>query len=237
MNSPNGLPAECLNCHLRSDNFFCALSQESLEAFNQIKKGAALSEGAVIFTEGQRPRGIFMLCHGQVKLSATSRNGKALTFRIAKPGEVLGLHAIITGKPYELTAETMRPSQLSFVDRADFLRFLQAHGDACLRAAQHVCRDYQEVYHVARCIGLSRTISGRVAKFLLASATDGQVTNGVVRATLALTHEDIAQLMGTSRETITRTLSEFRRKDIIELKGSTLTIHNKPALEQLVAGA
>jgi CRP/FNR family transcriptional regulator len=57
----------------------------------------------------------------------------------------------------------------------------------------------------------------------------------VVCATLALTHEDIAQLMGTSRESITRTLAVFRKKDIVELKGSTLTIHNKPALEQLVA--
>jgi CRP/FNR family cyclic AMP-dependent transcriptional regulator len=62
------------------------------------------------------------------------------------------------------------------------------------------------------------------------------VKKGVVRARLALTHEEIAQLMGTSRETITRTLSEFRKKDIVELKGATLTIHNKPALEQLVTG-
>ena len=74
-----------------------------------------------------------------------------------------------------------------------------------------------------------------VADFLLASATDGQVTNGVVRARLAMTHTDIAQLTGTSRETITRILSEFRKKDIVELKNSTLTIHDKPALEQLVA--
>lgn len=87
---------------------------------------------------------------------------------------------------------------------------------------------------MVRSIGLSHSVSGRVAKFLLASATDGRVTNGVVCANLALTHEDIAQLMGTSRETITRTLSEFRKKDIVELKGSTLIIHNKSALERLV---
>jgi len=78
-------------------------------------------------------------------------------------------------------------------------------------------------------------VSGRVAKFLLASATDGQVTNGVVRTRLALTHEDIAQLTGTSCETITRILSGFRNKDIIELKNSMLTIHDKRALERLVA--
>jgi len=234
MNSPYGLPAECLSCHLRSDNFFCALCPESGEAFNRIKHGAVFPEGAVIFVEGQTPRGVFMLCHGQAKLSTTSRDGKTIILRIARAGEVLGLDAVVTSKSYETTAQTMQPCRLNFVHREDFLQFLKEHSDACLHAAQHISRDCQDAYDVVRSIGLSHSVSGRVAKFLLASATDGEVTNGVVRTTLALTHEDIAQLTGTSRETITRILSEFRKKDIIELKGSTLIIHNKPALEQLM---
>jgi CRP/FNR family transcriptional regulator, cyclic AMP receptor protein len=234
MNSPYGLPAECLTCHLRSDRFFCALSHESLKAFNQIKRGAVFPDGAVIFIEGQAPRGIFMLCQGQAKLSITSSAGKTLILRIAKPGEVLGLDAVVTGKPYESTVETMLPSLLNFVNREDFLRFLKEHSDACLQAAQHIIRDCHDLYDVVRSIGLSHSASGRIAKFLLASAGDGQVTNGVVHAKLALTHEDMAQLMGTSRETITRTLTEFRKMEIVELKGSTLIIHNKPALERLV---
>jgi len=235
MNSPYGLPAECLTCHLRSDTFFCALSRQTLQAFNQIKRGAVFPDGAIIFVEGQAPRGIFMLCQGQAELSITSPAGKTLILRIAKPGEVLGLDAVVTGKPYQLTAEMMQPSLLNFVSREDFLRFLKEHSDACLHAAQHIIRHSREAYDVIRSIGLSHSVSGRVAKFLLATATEGQVTNGVVRASLALTHEDIAQLMGTSRETITRTLSELRKKDMVEITGSTLIIHNKPALERLVA--
>jgi CRP/FNR family cyclic AMP-dependent transcriptional regulator len=234
MNSPYGLPAECVGCHLRSDNFFCALSPKSLKAFNKIKHPAVFPGGAVIFVEGQAPHGILILCQGQAKLSTTSQDGKTLILRIAKPGDVLGLHASIRGKPYELTVETMQPSQLTFVNREDFLRFLKKYGDACLRAAQHISRDCQDAYNAVRSIGLSNSVSGRVAKCLLASATDGQVTNGIVRARLALTHEDIAQLTGTCRETIARTLLEFRKKELIELKGSTLIIHDKPALEQLV---
>ncbi|HLJ25448.1 MAG TPA: Crp/Fnr family transcriptional regulator [Candidatus Angelobacter sp.] len=235
MNSPYGLPAECLTCNLRSDTFFCALSRQTLQAFNKIKRGAVFPDGAIIFVEGQAPRGIFMLCQGQAKLSITSPAGKTLILRIAKPGEVLGLDAVVTGKPYQLTAEMMQPSLLNFVNREDFLRFLKEHSDACLQATQHIIRDSREAYDVVRSIGLSHSVSGRVAKFLLATATEGQIANGVVRASLALTHEDIAQLMGTSRETITRTLSELRKKDIVEIKGSTLIIHNKPALERLVA--
>jgi CRP/FNR family transcriptional regulator, cyclic AMP receptor protein len=237
MNSPYGLPCveNCLTCHLRSEKFFCALPQESLKAFNHIKLAEAFPEGAVIFLEGQTPRGIFLLCQGQAKLSTTARDGTTFILRIAKAGEVLGLHATVTGRPYEWTVETMQRCQFTVVNREDFLRFLKEHGDACLQAAQQISRDCKDAYDVVRSIGLSRSVSERVAKFLLASATDGQVTNGVVRTSLALTHEDIAQLTGTSRETITRILSGFRKKDIIELKNSILTIHDKPALERLVA--
>jgi CRP/FNR family cyclic AMP-dependent transcriptional regulator len=235
MNSPYGLPAECVSCHRRSNNFFCALSQKSLAAFKQIKHAAVFPEGAVIFVEGQVARGVFMLCQGQAKLSTTSREGKTFILRIAKPGEVLGLHAIVTGKPYEATVETMQPSQLNFVNREDFLRFLKQNGDACLHAAQQISRECQDAYQVVRSIGLSNSISARVAKFLLESAADAQARNGRVRVRLVLTHEEISQLVGTSRETITRTLSELRQKDIVELKGSTLTVRNKPALEQLAA--
>lgn len=235
MNSPYGLPTECLTCHLHSDDFFCALSPESLKAFNQVKQLLVFPEGAVIFIEGQSPRGVFMLCQGQVKFSINSREGKTFILRIARTGEVLGLHAVVTGKPYESTAETMQPCRLNFVNQKDFLRFLKEHGDACLQAAQQISRDCQDAYNVVRSIGLSRSVSGRVAKFLLASATDGRVTDGVVRAKLALTHDELAQLMGTSRETISRTLSVFRKRNIVELTDSTLIIHNKPALERLVA--
>ena len=235
MNSPYGLPAACHTCHLRREGFFCALSPESLEAFKQVKHSAVFPENAVLFVEGQAPHGVFMLCQGQAKLSTTSVDGKTLILRIAKAGEVLGLDAVVTGKPYDLTAETMEPCQLSFVDRNDFLRFLREHSDACLRAAQLVSRDLQDAHDAARLIGWSHSVSGRLAKLLLASVTDSRAKNGVVRTRLTMTHEDIAQLTGTTRETITRTLSEFRRNDIIELRGSTLIIHNRSALRRLVA--
>jgi len=237
MNSPYGLPCvdNCLTCHLRAENFFCALPKESLDVFNQIKHAAVYPEHAVIFLEGQTPRGIFMLCQGQAKLSTTSRDGKTFILRIAKAGEVLGLHTTITGKAYELTAETMQPCQLNFVSREDFLPFLKKHGDACLRAAQQISRDYQNACDVIRSVGLSHSISERLAKFLLESSAKGQVANGIVRTKLALTHEEIAQLIGTSRESITRALSEFRKREIVELKGSTLIIRDKTALGRLVA--
>jgi len=224
----------CLNCHLRSSNFFCDLSQESIEAFNKIKHAAVFPEHAVVLVEGQNPWGIFILCQGRVKLSTTSREGKTLIVRIAEAGEVLGLHAVVTGGRYELTVETMQPCQLNFVGREDMLHFLKGHADASLHAIQHLARDCSDSYGVVRSIGLSHSVSERFARFLLETAADGEVSNGKVRVRLAMTHEEISQLVGTSRETITRLLSEFRKNAMAELKGSTLIIHNRPALKNLV---
>ncbi len=224
----------CLSCHLRSRNFFCALSQDSMEAFNKIKHAAVFPEHAVVLVEGQSPCAVFILCQGRAKLCTTSRDGKTLIVRIAEPGEVLGLHAVVTGRPYELTVETMQPCQLNFVGREDMLRFLKEHADASLHATQHLARDCSDAYGVVRTIGLSHSVSERFARFLLETAADAQVNHGKVRVRLAMTHEEISQLVGTSRETITRLLSEFRRSEMAELKGSMLIIHNHPALKHLV---
>ena len=236
MGSPYGLPIieNCLICNLRSERFFCDLPRTALAAFEKIKYSSAVPAGAVLFVEGQAPRGMYVLCRGRVKLSTTSRDGKTLILRIAEPGEVLGLHASVSGKPYELTAETLQASQLNFVKREDFLRFLEEHGDACLRAAQHLSQNCQSAYEMIRSLGLSHSVTEKMARLLLEWSEQGENTKDGIRIKLALTHEEIAQLVGTSRETVTRVLSDFRKQQIAQLRGSTLLIRNKPALERLV---
>jgi len=236
LGSPYGLELveNCLVCKLRTDSFFCNLPNSSLEALDKIKFTAAYPAGAVLFVEGQLPRGIYILCKGRVKLSTTSADGKTLILKIVQPGEVLGLHATVSNTPYEITAETAQPCQLNFVKRDDFLRFLQQHGDACLKAAQHLSRDCQSAYQQIRSLGLSHSAPERLARLLLEWAHGEGADEAGTRIKVALTHEEIAQIIGTSRETVTRTLGDFRKKQIAVLKGSTLVIQNKPALEKLV---
>src|ERR1700758_4800115 len=102
--SPYGLDIieSCLTCKMRADRIFCDLPTPSLQAFETIKYATAYPKGAVLFVEGQAPRGIFVLCKGRVKLSICATDGKTLILKIAEPGEVLGLSASVSGKPYEL---------------------------------------------------------------------------------------------------------------------------------------
>jgi CRP/FNR family transcriptional regulator len=205
-----------------------------LEELEKVKYASAYPQGAVLFVEGQAPRGVYIVCSGRVKLSTTSREGKTLILRIAQAGEVLGLHATVSGRPYELTGETLQPCQLDFIRRDDFLRFLQHHGDACLNAAQHLSQNCQDAYEMIRSLGLSHSVGEKLARLLLEWASDGENTKDGIRIKVSLTHEEIAQLIGTSRETVTRVLSEFREKKFAQLRGSTLMIMDRPGLEKLV---
>jgi CRP/FNR family cyclic AMP-dependent transcriptional regulator len=236
MGSPYGLQIteNCLICKLRQPGFFCDLPKSSLEDLEKIKYASPYPQGAVLFVEGQSARGVYIVCSGRVKLSTTSRDGKTLILRIAQAGEVLGLHASVSGKPYELTAETLQPCQLDFIKRDDFLHFLQNPGDACLHAAQHLSENCQSAYEMIRSLGLSHSVSEKLARLLLEWATDGEKTKDGVRIKVSLTHEEIAQLIGTSRETVTRVLGEFRQKQWAQLRGSTLVIRDKEGLERLI---
>jgi len=242
--SPYGLDIieSCLTCKMREDYLFCNLSPASTKTLENIKSTAAYPKGAILFVEGQSPRGVFVLCHGRAKLSTSSADGRTIILKIAEPGEILGLSATVSGKSYEVTAELMEPSQANFITRQDFLNFLRDHGDASLRVAEQLSQNYHSAYEEIRSLGLSHSAAQKLAKLLLEWAQDGKnkdgkgkdgTDKGEVRLTVTLTHEEIAQLIGTSRETVTRALADLRKKQLVQVKGSTVVIRNKAALEKL----
>ncbi len=234
--TPYGLDIieNCLTCKMRAEHIFCDLPAAALQSFENIKYATAYPKGAVLFVEGQSPRGIFVLCKGRVKLSICSTDGKTLILKIAEPGEVLGLSASVSGKPYELTAETADPCQVNFVKREDFLRFLREHSDACLRVAEQLSDKYNSACREIRSLGLSHSAGEKLAKLLLEwSVKNGEASKAEPRVKLALTHEEIAQMIGTSRETVTRLFADLKKRQIVQAKGSTLLIRNKTALKAM----
>ena len=236
MLSPYGMEIveSCLTCKLRADRIFCDLPASALHAFEGIKYATAYPQGAVLFVEGQMPRGIFVLCKGSVKLSINSPNGRTMIVKLAEPGEVLGLSATISGKPYEVTAETIDPCQVNFVKRDDFLRFLKDDVEACFKVAEQLSEKYHNACQEVRTLGLSHSASEKLANLLLEwSCKNGESSKAEPRLKLRLTHEEIAQMIGTSRETVTRLFAEMKRRQIVQSKGSTLLIRNTAALREI----
>ena len=234
--APYGLEIieSCLSCPHREDRLFCDLPPPAVQRLAAITSAADYPKGATLFVEGQSPRGVFIMCSGRVKLSTSSADGKTLILRISEPGEVLGLPATVTGKPYELTAEVIEPTQANFISRQDFLNFLREHGEAALRVAQQLGETYHSAIAEMRTIGLSHSVGEKLARFLLDLSTDHDSEKGEIRVTLTLTHEEIAQMIGASRETVTRLFGDFKKRQLLQVKGSTLIIKDRAGLESLL---
>jgi CRP/FNR family transcriptional regulator len=226
----------CDHCGAHTPGFFCQLPQETLKKLEHISFVTAYPQNAVLFVEGQAPRGVFMICRGQAKLSVVSQDGRTLILKIAGPGEVLGLSSCVTGKPYECTVETLSPCQVNFVRLDDFLRFIRDDSDACLKAAAQISRQYNNACRELRWVGLSRSADWRLASLLIGwseDQSDGNVTNGSRAFKLTLTHEEIAQMIGTTRETVTRAMARFKKQKLIEVRGATLVLRNLSALQSI----
>jgi CRP/FNR family transcriptional regulator len=235
MRAPYGLNIldNCLTCSVREEHLFCNLSIHAGQRLNEIKSTAVYPKGAMLFIEGQQPRGVFVLCAGKAKLSTSSREGKTIITKLSDSGDVLGLNSVISDRPYEVTAEMMEPGQANFIPRESLLQFLKDHGEVALRVAEQLSRNYYTAYEEIRTLGLATSPSEKFAKLLLSWSPKAANGDGT-QVKLTLTHEEIAEIIGTTRETVSRLFSEFKRKQLLQLKGSTLIIRNRPALEKIV---
>jgi len=225
---------KCLDCNLRSENFFCHLSPSSLKTFESLKITNAYPKGATLFMEGNPSTGIYVLCRGRVKLSTCSRDGKVIILRVAEAGEVLGLSATVSDLNYESTAEVLETCQVNFVRKEDFLRFLADNTEACFSAIKQMSNKYHTAYIQVRSFGLSHTAADKLAKLLLEWGKANSNGSGEIYLKISYTHEEIAEMIGSSRETVTRILKDFKDRKLITLKGSDLIIHDQQKLDAAI---
>jgi CRP/FNR family transcriptional regulator, cyclic AMP receptor protein len=235
MATPYGLPLieSCSTCKLKEDRLFCNLNGDALAELDRIRYAASYPPNSVLFMEGQSPNSVMIICQGKVKLSVSSAEGKTIILNIAEPGEVLGLSSAISGRVHEATAETVEPVQVNIIRRDDFLRFLAKYRDVSMHAAQELSNVHNTACREIRILGLAQSVPEKLANLILSwDAKSSAQKRGSMKMTL--THEEIAQFLGTSRETVTRALNDFKKRKIIDIKGATLRITD-PARLQAVA--
>ena len=215
----------------RKNEFFASLSAPELADFESLLHPTSYPANTVLFTETQPAAGIVVVIEGEVKLSINSSDGHRLSFHIAKAGEVLGLSATLSGGGYEMTADTLYPSKVAHVTRQAFLQYLSRHPDAYQTVARDMVRSYNLACEQLRMVGLSASAPERLARLLLGWSEKSQKSETEARCRLSLTHEEIGEFIGTSRETVTRTLTIFKNRRLVAQHGSTLTIPSRDALE------
>ena len=222
----------CQDCTARGLRLFCNLDADALRALDAIGTQISLPGRSIVFSEHAPASAVYVVCDGQLKLSAMARDGRVMILRLAEAGDLLGLSAVLNHTGYEVTAETLGPTLLKTIPAEAFAEFLHTFTEVGEKTAQVMAREYREVFLDARRLALSGSAGGRLARLLLEwgrRASCGKLDDGFngsdgLRFTMALTHEELANMTGTSRETVTRLLKKFEEDQLILRRGVSLRI-------------
>jgi CRP/FNR family transcriptional regulator, cyclic AMP receptor protein len=225
---------KCTNCSGRLPSFFCNLSPQAVSELQRVRHTLSYAAGKVLFSEGEPPRGVYVLCQGKVKLSIGGSDGKTLILHISEPGEVLGLSSAISHRAYQTTAEAREDCRVAYISQEDLTRMMREHNDVCLRVAEHLSQRYSSACQEVRALALSHSAAGKLAKLLLEWTPENRDSSRPAQLKLRMTHEEMAEMIGTSRETVTRLFAEFKKKQLIQADGSTLLVRNRTGLQSLI---
>lgn len=215
-----GLPGEFLN----------KLSPAALLDLWALSATSSYPAGRVVFAENDDSHGIYIVMEGEVKLSINSRDGRRLSLRIARAGDILGLASALSGSPYDATAEAIHPAKLVPIGKRQLLAFLVEHPEAYQVVTQELTREFAMACEQLRTVALCSSAPEKLARLLLDWSDNGSPVESGMKFRFAFTHEEIGEFIGASRETVTRTLSVFKSQKLVCFQGSTLTIRSKAAL-------
>lgn len=228
-------PVGCAACANRRPGWFCSLGSAVLADLELATSTISLPPQAPLFSEGDDARCLYLICSGFLKLMVGHSGERRMIVRVAGPGSLLGLYAVLSHGVYEVSAETLTPAQLRPVERERFQDFLRIHKEAQMRAVQCICQEYRFALQDASRISLAETVAGRLGRLLLelSHQIGEHGESGAFRFPLLLTHEEIASMACTTRETVTRTLGQFRKDGWISIEDSLVTVHHPEYLQAL----
>jgi len=229
-------PPGCAACANRRPGWFCSLGSSVLADLELATSTITLAAQATLFRQGEDARCLYLICGGFLKLTAGRVEDKQMIVRIAGPGSMLGLYAVLSHGVYEVSAESLTGAQLRPVERDRFLGFLRTHKEAQMRAVQCICQEYRFALQDACRIALAETVAARLGKLLLelAHQIGEHLAGDEFSFPLLLTHEEMASMTCTTRETVTRTLGQFRKEGWISIEDSLVTVHHPERLQTIV---
>jgi CRP/FNR family transcriptional regulator len=223
---------DCMSCAVKGVDCFCSLAPEALRELQTIGSFLSLAEGERILHEGYAADRVYVMCHGRMKLTTSSSDGRLLILRIAGPGDVLGLSSVLKGTMHKVTAEALESCEVKAIARGEFLSFMERFRDVSRNTAMTMALEYEGAILSARRLALSGSASGKLANVLLDWAKMGTRLDGKpITFRMPLTHEELGSMVALSRETVTRTLTKFRRDGLIQQEGEMMTLPRPQEME------
>ena len=191
--------------------------------------------GSWLCAEGSPATGVYIIRSGRVKETLCSSDGRKLIVRVLGPGQIVGLTAVLGGHLYDATAEALELTQAEFVSAKEFLQTIEHSSRWGLWVVTQLGQNCKQVYENLRRLSFPANVTERLARLVQEWSQNSLPSrdHSGPRFQVTLTQEEIAQMVGSTRETVSRILMDFRRKGWIRIKGVTWTLTNATALKRL----
>jgi CRP-like cAMP-binding protein len=219
--------------YMKKIPLFQEVSAETLHRLVQSVELKEVRRRQVVYLPGDPGRAVFFVNGGRIKISKVTRDGKELTLAYRGPGEIFGELALIDGGPREEMAEAMDNALVSEIDRTRFEEIVQREGIIGYRLTKVVAQRRRDVENKIEQL-IFKDVNAKLAELLLRLAAEYGIDDS--RGTLVslkITHQEMANLIGSTRETVSLTLSQFKRKGLIQTDGRKVILADREGLRAL----
>lgn len=219
---------------LKHVRLFDGLSQSEMQEVEKIARMEEVKKRQPLYLSGAPSRSVYILKKGRVKIANTAPNGKEVTFDILEPGEVFGELDVLEDAPRSTSAETLDDALICVIPRKDFVQYLAMHPNVTVKLTKLIGLRLKKIQSRVEDL-VFRDVPARLAHLLSElSKTDGVADKQGIRLKVKLTHQEMANLIGCSRETVSTTIGQFRNDGLIQMDGRTITIVNEKGLSKLL---
>lgn len=216
---------------LRSVPIFAGLDAASADALERLCETRSFAEGAVVVSEAEPGDALFVLVRGKVKVVLYGESGREVILSVfSRPGDVFGEMSLLDDAPRSATVSAMEPSTLLVLSRADFRRHVDRHPSIALQVLTELSRRLRRADAIIGDLALLDVFGRLAAKLRELAGSDGEETEAGILIRQRPTQAEIAAMIGTSRETVSRALSELARRGDVVMTGKRLLIRRGPLL-------
>jgi CRP/FNR family transcriptional regulator, cyclic AMP receptor protein len=221
------------NNFLKYVPIFSELDDDTLEKISKLGIRKSFKKDSVVLFEHETGTALFVIVDGKVKVSRVSDDGKEVILTILGESDFFGEMAILDGLSRSANVTAMEDSELFIIQRSEFLELLNVHPEVSIALLQELTQRLRSADMKIKSLSL-KDAEGKVATVILQLADDvGKIKQGTVEIEKLPFQHDLANMAGTSRETISRTLHTFAKKGLVELDGSKLRIMNYEKFKEL----
>jgi len=222
----NSLHQPDRNNFLKYVHIFSDLDEESIEKISKLCIRKTFNKESVVLFEDEAGSALFLIIKGRVKISRITNDGKEAILSILNEYDFFGDMAIIDNQSRSASAIAMSDSELFIIQRNEFMDLLQNHPEISINLLKELTRRLRNASMIIKSLSLNDA-EGKVATVILQLANIlGKIKQGIVEIEKLPFQHEIANMAGTSRETISRVLHTLEKKGFIKLKGSRLKIFN-----------